>query len=167
MSDHEQHDDETFENADSGASMTYPMSAGNLKKGGHVCIKGFPCKISELTTSKTGKHGHAKANITAIDIFTGKKYEEVSPTSHALPVPNVKTTTYDLIDIATQPDDNDKYPLSLMDDEGETREDLNLPDDEDLAKQIQTAFEAGKNVVVSVTSAMGTERVMGLKVTDQ
>ena len=165
MSDHE-HDDETFENVDAGASLTFPMSAGSLKKGGFVCIKGFPCKISEITTSKTGKHGHAKANITAIDIFTGKKYEEVAPTSHSLPVPNVKTSQFDLLDIATQPDDNDKYPLSLMDDEGETREDLNLPDDEELAAKIKEAFEAGKTVQLQVTSAMETERVMGLKVTD-
>ena len=26
----------------------------------------------EVSTSKTGKHGHAKAHIVAIDIFTGK-----------------------------------------------------------------------------------------------
>ena len=36
-------------------------------------LKEKPCKIIEITTSKTGKHGHAKANITGIDIFTGKK----------------------------------------------------------------------------------------------
>lgn len=26
-----------------------------------------------VSTSKTGKHGHAKCNFTATDIFTGKK----------------------------------------------------------------------------------------------
>ena len=36
-------------------------------------LKEKPCKIIDITTSKTGKHGHAKANITGIDIFTGKK----------------------------------------------------------------------------------------------
>lgn len=156
-------DDETFESADSGASLTYPVSAGNLKKGHHVCINGFPCKITEITTSKTGKHGHAKANITAVDIFTDKKYEEVSPTSHSLPVPNVKTLSYDLIDIAEKPDDNDKYVVSLMDNEGETREDLNLPDDEELAKRIRAAHAKGDNVAVQVTAAMGIERIMGIK----
>jgi translation initiation factor 5A len=36
-----------------------------------VLLKGQPCKVIEMTTSKTGKHGHAKANITGIDIFNG------------------------------------------------------------------------------------------------
>ncbi len=36
-------------------------------------IKGRPCKIVEMSTSKTGKHGHAKVNMVAIDIFTGEQ----------------------------------------------------------------------------------------------
>ena len=30
-----------------------------------------PCKIVEMSTSKTGKHGHAKVHLVALDIFTG------------------------------------------------------------------------------------------------
>ena len=147
-------DDETFENVDAGSSMTYPLAAGSLKKGGHVCIKGWPCKIIELTTSKTGKHGHAKANITAVDIFTGKKYEEVCPTSHAMSVPNVTTINYQLLDIG-----HDGH-VSLMDDEAETREDLKLPSDETLAKEITTAYESGRSLILSVVGAMGTVQIL-------
>ena len=32
-----------------------------------------PCKVVDMSTSKTGKHGHAKVNFTGVDIFTGKK----------------------------------------------------------------------------------------------
>jgi len=35
-------------------------------------IKGNPCKVSDVSTSKTGKHGHAKAYFVAIDILLGK-----------------------------------------------------------------------------------------------
>ena len=53
-----------------------------------------------MSTSKTGKHGHAKANFTAIDIFTGKKMEDIVPTSHSTSVPNVKRVEYTLLDIS-------------------------------------------------------------------
>ena len=34
-------------------------------------VAGRPCKIVEMSTSKTGKHGHAKVHLVALDIFTG------------------------------------------------------------------------------------------------
>lgn len=71
MSD--QYDD--FEQVGSGASLTYPVQCSALRKNGFVCIKGFPCKIVEMSTSKTGKHGGAKVHLVGIDIFTGKKYD--------------------------------------------------------------------------------------------
>jgi len=87
----------TFESAESGASHTFPQQAGEIRKGSHLMIKGRPCKCVEVSTSKTGKHGHAKAHIVAIDIFTGKKYEDLCPTSHNLEVPFVKRTEYQLL----------------------------------------------------------------------
>lgn len=52
--------DVEYQNVDSGASVTYPMQCSALRKNGHVLLKGRPCKIVNMTTSKTGKHGHAK-----------------------------------------------------------------------------------------------------------
>jgi translation initiation factor 5A len=150
--------DETFESADSVASMTVPVQAGNLKKGDFICINGFPCKLVDISTSKTGKHGHAKANITALDVFTGKKYEEVAPTSHNLPQPVVKTANYILMDV--QQDGH----LSLLDESYNQRCDLVLPADEEIAAGLQQAFDEGKEVTVTVMAAMGKECVMSFKV---
>jgi len=55
----EAHDDE-FESATSGASETVPLQCSALRKNGYVVLKNRPCKIVDMSTSKTGKHGHAK-----------------------------------------------------------------------------------------------------------
>eukprot|EP00009_Paramoeba_aestuarina_P007859 CAMPEP_0201516140 /NCGR_PEP_ID=MMETSP0161_2-20130828/7534_1 /ASSEMBLY_ACC=CAM_ASM_000251 /TAXON_ID=180227 /ORGANISM="Neoparamoeba aestuarina, Strain SoJaBio B1-5/56/2" /LENGTH=60 /DNA_ID=CAMNT_0047913163 /DNA_START=74 /DNA_END=253 /DNA_ORIENTATION=+ len=59
--------------AESNADATTPAQASSLRKGGHIVIKGHPCKVVEMSTSKTGKHGHAKVHFVAVDIFTNKK----------------------------------------------------------------------------------------------
>merc|ERR1712087_88827 len=148
-------DDEQFEQADSGA-MTFPTSAGSLRKGSYMLIKGFPCKIVEVTTSKTGKHGHAKASITGTDIFTGKKYEDSVPTSHNIDCPNVTKTEYTLISI------DDDY-VTLMDDAGEMREDLKLPtleDLQDVVAKMREALAADKEMLCTVLKAMDSEMVI-------
>merc|ERR1711963_664054 len=116
-------DEPTFESTDAGAALTYPQQAGELRKGSHVMIKGHPCKVTEISTSKTGKHGHAKAHIVALDIFTSKKYEDLCPSSHNMEVPFVKRTEFQILsaDAATG-------EVSLLTESGETRDDLNLPD---------------------------------------
>merc|ERR1712037_99383 len=81
-------------------SLTYPAQCSSIKKGGYVVIKDRPCKVVETSTSKTGKHGHAKVNMTALDIFTNKKYEDSCPSTHNMMVPNVNRTEYTLLDIS-------------------------------------------------------------------
>lgn len=92
MSDHEE--EHQFEGADSGAAATFPKQCSALRKGEHVMIKGRPCKIVEMSTSKTGKHGHAKVHMVALDIFTGKKLEDICPSTHNMEVPIVKKREY-------------------------------------------------------------------------
>jgi len=70
------------------------------------------CKVVEVTTSKTGKHGHAKAHITALDIFTGRKYHEAIPSTHNVECPNVEKNEYDLISL------NHKGDVTYMEEDG-------------------------------------------------
>ncbi|XP_051252374.1 eukaryotic translation initiation factor 5A-1 [Dicentrarchus labrax] len=144
-----------FQTGDSGASTTFPMQCSALRKNGHVLLKGRPCKIVEMTTSKTGKHGHAKVHLTGLDIFTQKKYEDICPSTHNMDVPNVTRKEYEVIGLT------DGY-LSLMDDNGGTREDLKVPDG-DMGKEIETKYKNGDNFMVSVTKALNEEQVTGIK----
>lgn len=52
--------DDEFQKGDAGSTHTYPEAAGSIKKGGYVMLKGHPCKCTDISTSKAGKHGHAK-----------------------------------------------------------------------------------------------------------
>merc|ERR1711988_118110 len=122
-------------------------------------IKDRPCKIVEVTTSKPGKHGHAKANITAVDIFNGKKMEDCTPTSHNMNVPIVERREYLLMDIT------DDGFLQMMDDNNNEKNDLKLPEKEDpeLTDKIREMFDAGKNLIIGVISACGLELVNHVK----
>jgi len=153
---------ETFESADAGASLTYPMQAGAIRKNGFIVIKQRPCKVVDVSTSKTGKHGHAKCHFVAIDIFTGKKYEDLTPSSHNCDVPNVVRREFQLIDV------NDEGFVTLMDDNGNTREDLMLPKGTDeadkLAETIKDYHRDGKEMSVTVLKAMKEEMINQVKV---
>ncbi|KAH9623354.1 hypothetical protein KSS87_000325 [Heliosperma pusillum] len=173
-------DDHHFESsADAGASKTYPQQAGTIRKNGHIVIKTRPCKVVEVSTSKTGKHGHAKCHFVAIDIFTAKKLEDIVPSSHNCDVPHVNRVDYQLLDITEDgfvsnllaPGHcfNDiveaivYHPVSLLTDSGDTKDDLKLPTDDALAKQMKEGFEAGKDLILSVMCAMGEEQICAVK----
>ncbi|ODQ57641.1 hypothetical protein WICANDRAFT_80971 [Wickerhamomyces anomalus NRRL Y-366-8] len=148
-------EDHVFETADAGSSLTYPQQCSALRKNGFVVIKNRPCKIVDMSTSKTGKHGHAKVHLVAIDIFTQKKLEDLSPSTHNMEVPFVRRTEFQLLDI-------DDGFLNLMTPDGETKDDVRAPEGE-LGDNIQSAFDEGKDLLVTIISAMGEEAAISFK----
>lgn len=85
-------------------------------------------------------------------IFTGKKMEDISPSTHNMDVPNVRRNEYQLLDI------QDGF-LSLMDSDGNSKDDVKIPET-DIGKEISTAFDDGKDVMVCIISAMGEEQAI-------
>ncbi|GAA5915564.1 uncharacterized protein JCM6883_004232, partial [Sporobolomyces salmoneus] len=83
--------------------------------------------------------GHAKVHLVAIDIFTGKKMEDLSPSTHNMDVPNVARTEYQLVNI-------DDGFLNLMTNDGTSKDDVKVPDSE-VGQQIEEAFEDGKDLL--------------------
>jgi translation initiation factor 5A len=70
-----------------GEVVTKPVDVGSLRVGGYMMIEGEPCHIVDITKSKPGKHGSAKARIVAIGVFDGGRRSFVKPVDLNAEVP--------------------------------------------------------------------------------
>ena len=121
-------------------------------------IKGHPCKVVNFSTAKTGKHGAAKAMVTGIDIFNSNKYECTFSSTESVDAPVCVKKEYTLSYI------DDEGFMSLMNESGEIKEDLKIPEDDwlkDVAERAREILEkAERQCIVVVVSAMGTEKMI-------
>jgi translation initiation factor 5A len=86
--------------------------AGSLKPGHLVLIDGEVCQVKAVEKSKPGKHGAAKARITAFNIFTGQKRGLLKGTDGEVEIPIVPkadATVVALIGDAIQIMDKNTY----------------------------------------------------------
>lgn len=125
-------------------------------------VGGRPCKIADMSTSKTGKHGHAKIKMVTYDIFTGNKLEMMSPSTHNVDVPNVTRMDYQVLSY------HDGY-LTILNGNAE-EEDVKMTEGEGSAviqaKQLEIIekFENGEQMMATVLKACGEEMVTDWKV---
>jgi len=70
-----------------GERMTRPTDVGSLRVGGYMIIDNEPCRIVDITKSKPGKHGSAKARIVAIGVFDNQKRQFVKPVDSNAEIP--------------------------------------------------------------------------------
>jgi len=131
-----------------GRTLPHPFSVPRL-------FSHRSAQIIDMSTSKTGKHGHAKVHLIATDIFTQRKYEDISPSTHNMDVPNVSRNEYQLVNI-------DDGFLNLMSGDGSSKDDVKVPEGE-LGEQIESGFEDGKDLMVTIVSAMGEEQAISFK----
>ena len=150
-------DNECESKGDSGALKTSNVQTGHLKKGSHVMIKGRPCKVDCITTSKPGKHGSAKCHIVGIDIFTGKKMEEISPSHANMAAPIVKRKEYQVHDV------DDCGFLCLWDDEESCSIDHVRLGEDDCSSKIKEMQKESIPMTVTILTAMGEEKVIEVK----
>ena len=140
--------------------MFEKTDTNRLKPGSLVMIKGNPCKVTEVSTAKPGKHGSAKVILKGKDILTAKVYECTFHAGDMVDATIVTRNEYTLLNI-------DENNLELLDSNGEVKSDVNLPEDEhlrDVANKIRQIFEEGKKeCLVSVIATMNKEVVVEVR----
>ena len=140
--------------------MCEKTDTNRLKPGSLVMIKGNPCKVTETTTAKPGKHGSAKVILKGKDILTSKVYECTFHAGDMVDAPIVVRKELTLLNI-------DDTTLELLDTNGEVKSDVNLPEEEhlrDVSNNIKKIFEEGtKECLVTIIALLGKEQVIDVR----
>ena len=80
--------------------MKTQKEAKSMKPGNYVVIDNEPCKVLNVSTSKPGKHGAAKARIEAVGLIDGKRREIVKPGSASVDVPIIEKLKAQVLSIS-------------------------------------------------------------------
>jgi translation initiation factor 5A len=131
-------------------AMSRPVNVGDLKTGSYVIVEDEPCRIVDLTHSKPGKHGAAKARVVTIGVFDGVKRSFVKPVDAKVDMPMIEKRTGQLIAILPN-------SLQIMDLETYEIFETPLPDDDDLRPRINEGVE------VEYWHILGRTKVMRVK----
>jgi translation initiation factor 5A len=156
-SDDEEAQDYEIHQVNTGALEMTSIPVNKLRKNGYVMLEGRPCRVVDIAKSKTGKHGHAKASIAGLDLFTGRRYEAHLPTSHDIEVPLVQREDYALINI-------EGTHTQLLDLTGKMREDVDLVEDE-VTERLVALFNSGSadEIIVTVLTSLGESKIIEFK----
>ena len=76
------------------------VDVGGLKKGDTIIIEDAACKITDVSVSRPGKHGHAKVNMMAVGILDGKKRNLVLPGHDKVEAPIIEKKNAQILSIA-------------------------------------------------------------------
>ena len=131
-------------------AVSKPVDLGTLKVGSYVIIDDEPCRIVDLTKSKPGKHGSAKARVVAIGVFDGVKRSFVKPVDAQVEVPIIEKRSGQVI--ATMPSS-----VQIMDLETYEIFETPLPEDEKLRGRLTPGVE------VEYWRILGRTKIMRMK----
>ncbi len=101
---------------------TKVVSVGSLQKGSYVLLDDVACKVVDTSTSRPGKHGHAKVRISAVGIIDGKRRETVMPGHDNIQVPIIEKKTAQVLSVSGD-------TANVMDAETYETFDLKIPEE--------------------------------------
>jgi translation initiation factor 5A len=93
-----------------------------LKPGGFVIIDEVPCRVDTVQISKPGKHGGAKARLSAVGLFDDQRRIIVKPADARVDVPVIEKKSMQVIAIIG---DN----VQLMDLQDYSQKEIRVPDE--------------------------------------
>ena len=93
-----------------------------LKPGGFVIVDEVPCRVDSVQISKPGKHGGAKARLSAVGLFDDQRRIIVKPADSRVDVPVIEKKSMQVIAIIG---DN----VQLMDLQDYSQKEIRIPDE--------------------------------------
>ncbi len=98
------------------------VDVGGLKKGDTIILDGAACKVTDLATSRPGKHGHAKVNLTAVGILDNKKRQTVMPGHDKIEAPIILKKSAQVLSVSGK-------KANVMDTETYETFDMDIPEE--------------------------------------
>jgi translation initiation factor 5A len=130
--------------------MSKPVDVGDLKEGQYVIVDNEPCHIVEITKSKPGKHGSAKARVVALGVFDGVKRSFVKPVDAKVDVPIIEKRSGQIIAVL-------ENGVQVMDLETYEVFETPLPQEEDVRSRLANGVE------VEYWRILGRTKIMRVK----
>jgi translation initiation factor 5A len=130
--------------------MSKPADVGVLRVGGYVIIDNEPCRVVNLTKSKPGKHGAAKARVVAVSVFEGSKKTFVKPVDAQIEVPLIEKRSGQVLSLMPS-------TIQIMDLENYEVFEADFPDEENLKAKLSSGVE------VEYWRIMGRTKIMRTK----
>ncbi|MBW3012728.1 translation initiation factor IF-5A [Candidatus Woesearchaeota archaeon] len=79
---------------------TEVKSVSSIKKGSNIIMDGVACRVTDISVSRPGKHGHAKVRIEAVGILDDKKRQAVMPGHDNVEAPIIEKKNAQVLSIA-------------------------------------------------------------------
>ena len=123
--------------------FTNPTPASQIKVGNHISLEQV-YRVTSVETSKTGKHGHAKVNITGVSVLTGKSCNLLVKSDETMYLVYPIHSQYVLINIMGD-------QMTILDEKIGNSIDIPLPPGE-AGEEITTRFGNGENLTINTIS---------------
>jgi len=121
----------------------------------------FPCKVVEMDTAKTGKHGGRKIMLVGLNVINGKKHQHMVMSDERVFLPTCTRTEYQCVNVVTERGEDQGF-VTVRD--GDKTRDIPFTVDDETGERLIRLFEAGdSNLLVGVIACCGAERVVSVK----